>query len=107
MIYAVANFLVAATYAMIGVCLGPVFGRVSGVLIAFLVPVLDLGIAQSPMPRSEPHGWAHFLPGYGADRVLLDGGLTSGFDQTGPLLLALVWLTALTIGGALLFRRAG
>ncbi|MGW5193393.1 ABC transporter permease [Kribbella sp. NPDC004138] len=106
LLYAAGNILVAATYAMIGVCLGPLFGRVAGVLIAFLVPFLDLGIAQSPMLRTEPPAWAHFLPGYGADRVLLDGGLTSGFDQTGPLLLALAWLTALTIAGTLLFRRA-
>ncbi|MFI7061739.1 ABC transporter permease [Kribbella sp. NPDC050124] len=104
--YAAGNVLIAATYAMIGVCLGPVFGRVAGVLIAFLIPFLDLGIAQSPMLRSEPPGWARFLPGYGADRILLDGGLTAGFDQTAPLLLALAWLTVLTIGGTFLFRRA-
>lgn len=106
LLYAAGNILVAATYAMIGVCLGPLFGRVAGVLIAFLVPFLDLGIAQSPMLRTEPPAWAHFLPGYGGDRVLLDGGLTSSFDQTGPLLLALAWLTTLTIAGMLLFRRA-
>jgi hypothetical protein len=105
-IYAVGNILIAATYAMIGVCLGPAFGRVAGVLIAFLVPFLDLGIAQSPMLQSQPPGWARLLPGYGADRVLLDGGLTAGFDQTGPLLLALTWLTTLTLAAALLFRRA-
>ncbi|WP_350274822.1 ABC transporter permease [Kribbella sp. HUAS MG21] len=105
-IYAVGNILIAATYAMIGVCLGPAFGRVAGVLIAFLVPFLDLGIAQSPMLQSQPPGWARLLPGYGADRVLLDGGLTADFDQTGPLLLALTWLTTLTLAAALLFRRA-
>jgi hypothetical protein len=104
-VYAVGNALLGATYAMLGVCLGPVFGRVSGVLIAFLVPFLDLGIAQSPMLRNEPPGWARALPGYGADRVLLDGGLTTSFDQTGSLLLALAWLTALTIAAALQFRQ--
>jgi len=36
------------------VLLGPLAGRVSGVFIAFLVPFLDLGIAQSPMLRAEP-----------------------------------------------------
>jgi hypothetical protein len=57
------------------------------------------------MLRAQPPEWARALPGYGADRVLLDGGLTATFDQTGPLLLALAWLAALTITAALLFRR--
>ena len=95
----------AATYALIGVCLGPIFGPVGGVFIAFLVPFLDIGIAQSPMLRPEPAGWARMLPGYGADRVLLDGGLTAHFDQTGSLLLGLAWLFALAVLAAWLFRR--
>jgi hypothetical protein len=103
-VYITGNLLLAVTYALIGVCLGPIFGRVSGVFIAFLVPFLDLGIAQSPMLRTEPPAWARFLPGYGADRVLLDGGLTAAFDQTGSLLLALAWLTALGAATVLLFH---
>jgi hypothetical protein len=81
----------------------PIFGRVCGVLIAFLVPFLDIGIGR-PMLRTEPPDWARVLPGYGADRVILDGGLTAGFDATGSLLLALAWLTALSIAAAFLFR---
>ncbi|MBC6445838.1 ABC transporter permease [Actinokineospora xionganensis] len=105
-VYAAGNLLLALTYGLLGVCLGPIFGRVSGVLIAFLVPFLDLGIAQSPMLRAEPPAWARLLPGYGADRVLLDGGLTATFDQWGPLLLALGWLVALGLIGARLFRTS-
>lgn len=105
-VYAGGNALLAATYALIGVCIGPIFGRVSGVLIAFLVPFLDVGIAQSPMLRAEPAGWARFLPGYGADRVLLDGGLTASFDETSALLLGLGWLLVLGVLAARLFRRA-
>jgi hypothetical protein len=103
-VYAGGNLLLALTYALIGVCLGPIFGRVSGVFIAFLLPFLDIGIAQSPMLRAEPPNWARALPGYGADRVLLDGGLTASFDQTGSLLLALAWLIALGAATVLLFR---
>jgi hypothetical protein len=104
-VYAGGNVLLAATYALLGVCLGPIFGRVSGVLIAFLVPFLDIGIAQSPMLRAEPPGWAQLLPGYGADRVLLDGGLTASFDETGSLMLAFGWLLVLGVLAAGLFRR--
>lgn len=44
-------------------------------------------------------------PGYGADRVLLDGGLTARFDETGSLLLGLARLLALGVLAAWPFRR--
>src|SRR5262249_56063867 len=68
--YVTASTLLALTYAMIGVILAPLFGRVAGVLIAFLIPFLDLGIAQDPMLRPTPPAWAHVLPGYGGFRIL-------------------------------------
>jgi hypothetical protein len=90
---------------MIGVILAPLFGRVAGVLIAFLIPFLDLGIAQDPMLHPVPPAWAHVLPGYGGFRVLTDAILTPSFSQTGPLLTALAWLAAATVAAALLFRH--
>lgn len=104
-LYIAASVLIALTYALIGVLLGPLFGRVGGVLLAFLLPFIDLGIEQSPMLRSAPPAWAHILPGYGAGRVLIDSALTPTFDETGPLLIALVWLAALTTAAAVMFRR--
>jgi len=80
--YVAANLLVAATYAMIGVIIGPLLGKVAGVFVAFLIPFLDLGIIHSPMLRPEPPAWARFLPGYGSTKVLFDTGLTATFDQT-------------------------
>lgn len=106
--YAAANLLLAATYALVGVILGPLLGRVAGVFVAFLIPFLDLGLAQSPMLRPEPPTWAHALPGYGASRVLFDTGLTTHFDEIGPLLIALAWLVGLGIlAGLLLIRGTG
>jgi hypothetical protein len=90
--YAAANLLLAPTYALIGALLTPIFGRVGGVFIAFLLPFLDIGITQSPMLHTEP---TELLPGYGGSRVLLDGGLTRGFDETRPLVIGLTWLVAL------------
>ena len=110
-VYAAANLLIAITYGLVGVLIGSVFGRVSGVFIAFLVPFLDLGIAQSPMLRADPAAWAAFLPGFGGIRVLLDGGLTPTFDQTRALLIAALWLVGLAIAAAAVAwptaRRAG
>lgn len=103
--YAAANALIAVTYALLGVLLAPIFGRVAGVFIAFLVPFIDVGIGQSPMLRGEPAGWAHYLPGYGAYRLLIDGGLTGGFDETPSLLIALAWLAALAVAATALVGR--
>jgi ABC-2 family transporter protein len=103
--YITASTLLAFTYALIGVILAPVFGRVAGVLIAFLIPFLDLGIAQDPMLHATPPAWAHFLPGYGGFRVLTDAILTRGFDQAGPLLIALAWLAGLLIAASAVFRH--
>ena len=69
------TLLIGAVYALLGMCLGFLLGRVTGVLIAFVIPFLDLGITQSPMLRLEPPGAAAFLPGYGPYRVLIDTGL--------------------------------
>jgi hypothetical protein len=103
--YAAANTLIAVTYALLGVLMAPIFGRVAGVFIAFLVPFLDIGIGQSPMLRGEPAAWAQYLPGYGAYRVLIDGGLTAGFDETRSLLLALAWIAVLATVATVLVRR--
>ena len=104
--YLGANILLAATYALLGMLLAPVFGRVGGVFVAFLIPFLDIGMGQSPMLHGEPAGWAHYLPGYGGYRVLIDATVTGDFDQTRALLIGLAWLTALAVAAAVLFRRA-
>ncbi|WP_418960753.1 ABC transporter permease [Streptomyces tritici] len=104
-LYVAANVLLALTYGLIGVLLGPLFGRVGGVLIAFLLPFVDLGIEQSPMLHPDPPTWAHALPGYGSSRVLIDAAVTPGFDETGPLLIALAWLAGLTLTATALFRH--
>jgi hypothetical protein len=101
-----ANLLLAITYALLGVCIGPIFGRISGVFIAFLIPFIDLGIGQSPMLRDQPPTWAKVMPGYGAYRVLIDAGLTPTFDTLGPLLLSLAWIVTLAVAAARLLHTS-
>jgi hypothetical protein len=103
--YAAAMFLIAITYGLIGALLGPIFGRVGGVFIAFLLPFLDIGILQGPMLTPEPTTVSKSLPGYGGGRVLLDGALTQGFDEVVPLLIGLGWLAALALAVVLIYRR--
>jgi hypothetical protein len=104
--YAAANVLLAFTYALIGALLAPIFGRVGGVFLAFLIPFLDIGIAQSPMLHPTPTTISRLLPGYGGSRVLLDGALTTDFDEIRPLLIGLGWLLILTIAVTVAYRRA-
>jgi hypothetical protein len=104
--YATANVLLAFTYALIGALLAPIFGRIDGVFLAFLIPFLDIGIAQSPMLHPTPTTVSRLLPGYGGSRLLLDGALTTDFDETRPLLIGLVWLLVLTVAVTLTYRRA-
>jgi hypothetical protein len=104
-VYIGANALLAMTYALIGVIVGRFFGRVSGVFMAFLLPFLDLGIAQSPMLREQPAPWAHWLPGFGGTRVMLDGALTSGFDESVSLAVAVGWVVALVALAAWVILR--
>lgn len=103
--YAIGNGLVAVAYALLGVLIAPIFGRVAGVFVAFLLPFVDVGIGQSPMLRGEPAAWAQYLPGYGGYRVLIDGGLTPTFDEVWPLLIALAWIVVLAVAATALVRR--
>ncbi len=104
--YIAASVLLALTYAMIGAILAPLFGRVAGVLVAFLIPFLDLGIAQDPMLHAAPPAWARLLPGYGGFRVLTNSVLTHGLGSPWPLLAALAWLAGLTVAAGVAFRHS-
>jgi hypothetical protein len=104
-VYVAANLLIGFTYALMGALLVPIVGRVGGVFLAFLLPFLDIGIVQSPMLHPTPIGLAKFLPGYGGSRMLLDGALSSGFDEFGALLVGLAWVVCLFAAVALLYRR--
>jgi hypothetical protein len=103
--YIGANLLIGLTYALIGALLAPIFGRVGGVFIAFLLPFIDLGVVQSPMLHPTPTTLSKFLPGYGGSRVLLDGALTRGFDAATPLLIGISWLIGLLVAVYTVYRR--
>ncbi len=93
--YVAGNLGIALTYVTLGMLAGPLVGRVSGTLLAFLVPFVDLGLGQSPMLHAATPTWAQLLPGWGAARVALDGGLTPTFDESSALWVALAWLVGL------------
>jgi hypothetical protein len=103
--FGLATVAVAVTYAMIGVLLGPMVGRVGGLYLMFLLPFLDVGLAQNVMFGAAPPSWAAWMPAHGAVRVLIDGAFTSTFDEAGGLLLATAWIVGLSAVAVLVFRR--
>lgn len=104
-VFAQGTALTALTYAMLGVLIGPLVGRLGGLYLMILLPFIDGGVAQNPMFDAAPPAWAGVMPSHGAIRVLLDGAFTGSFDETGGLALALGWLVAVTAAAAIVFRR--
>ena len=79
-VFAGANLLIALTYAMIGVLVGPLVG-LGGLYLTLLFAFIDVGLGQSVMFPSGPPAWGAFLPARGASRVMIDGAFTGNFDQ--------------------------
>ena len=104
--FVVANLLVAWTYAMIGVIVAPLFGRLGGLYLLLLLPFIDVGIAQNAMFDAAPPSWGKLLPAHGAVRVLMDAAFTPRFEVAPSLVLALVWIAALTAAALIVFQRS-
>jgi hypothetical protein len=108
LVFAGANLLVAATYAMVGMVLGPLTGRLGGLYLVLLLAFIDVGLGQTVMLPGGPPAWGAYLPGRGPSRMLVDGAFTARFDQAEGLVLGLVWFTAATAVATSVFqRRAG
>ena len=105
LVFAVANLLVAATYAMVGLVLGPLTGRLGGLYLVLLLAFIDVGLGQTVMLPGGPPDWGAYLPGRGASRLLIDGAFTARFDQSEGLLLGLAWLLAAATVAAVVFQR--
>lgn len=103
--FAAGTLLVALTYAMIGVVVGPIVGKLGGLYLMFLIPFLDVGLGQNVMFDAAPPAWGAWMPGHGATRLLIDGAFTPTFDEVTGLLLALGWLIAITAAAATMFHR--
>jgi hypothetical protein len=104
-LFATSTVIVALTYGMLGVLAGSVFGRLGGLYVMFLVPFIDIGIAQNVMFSASPPAWGAIMPGRGAVQLLVDAAFTRSFDQGGALLLAAVWLIGVTAVAAAVFHR--
>lgn len=103
------NALIGLTYASIGALAGAGLGRLGGTYFMLFLPMVDLGIAQTPMfGDGAPDGWAQFLPGYSGMRVIVDASFSPQFHAGGELALAVGWtVAALVVVSWLLVRWLG
>lgn len=103
-VFGIANLLIALTYAMLGVLIGPLTGRIGGLYLMLLLAFVDVGFGQTGEP-SVSMTLGSVLPARGASRVMIDGAFTANFDQWRYLLLGLAWLLVLTVATGVVFRR--
>ena len=103
------NVIIGLTYGSIGAIAGVVLGRLGGTYFMFFLPMIDLGIAQTPMfGDGAPDGWATLLPGYGGGQVLVDASFASSFHTGGELMVGVAWaLVALASVVFVLTRSIG
>ena len=102
-----ATVLVGLTFGAIGAIAGAFLGRLGATYFMIFLPMLDLGIAQTPMfGDGAPDGWAHFLPGYGAGQVLVDAAFAPSFSAAGELALAVGWALVAGLAVAVALGRA-
>lgn len=98
-LYAVAVFLAAISFGMIGALLGLMIDRLAGLYAMLFVPMVDILLFQNPIsPRSLP--WASALPGHHVTQAAIDASFGEGFDEL-SLLLAVAYvcvLVAVTTG---------
>jgi hypothetical protein len=104
-VFAAASLLIGLTYAMVGVLIGPITGRLGGLYLILLLAFVDVGLGQTVMFHPVPPAWGAFLPARGASSMLIDGAFTARFDSLGSLLLGLAWLAALTFATIVVFQR--
>lgn len=56
-VFAGANLLIALTYAMVGVLVGPLTGRLGGLYLILLLAFIDVGLGQTVMFPGGPPAW--------------------------------------------------
>jgi len=104
-VFVTANLLIALTYAVVGVLIGPITGRLGGLYLILVLAFVDVGLGQTVMFKPVPPAWGAFLPARGASSLLIDGAFTSSVDTFGYLLLSLLWLGALAVAATFVFHR--
>lgn len=105
-LFVLINLVSALHYAFIGAVVGTFLSAMSGTYLMFFLPMIDIGLVQSPMfPRESIAWWMKLLPGYTPTNVLVDVSFSDAFDTGVDLAVALAYLAGLALVGVLAFWR--
>ena len=105
--FVLATCLIGLTYGAIGAVSGALLGKLGATYFMIFLPMLDLGIAQTPMfGDGAPDGWTQVLPGYGAGRVLIDAAFAPEFASAGETALAIGWALVAAVAVAVALGRS-
>ncbi len=97
--YAVAVFLSALSFGMVGALLGLTLDGLPGVYAMLFLPLVDVLLFQNPISEQSMPG-ADLLPGHHVTRAAIDASFGEGFDEL-SLLIAVGYvcvLVAVTTG---------
>jgi hypothetical protein len=95
-VFALGTLLIGLIYGSIGILAGSLMGPLGATYFVLFMALLGQGILQSPMFGSgTPKGLALFFPDYGATRVIVGAGFSSGFHASGELALSVAWIVVL------------
>ncbi len=105
--FAGGNLIVGVNFAALGALAGVTFGGLGATYVMFFLPMIDIGVLQTPMfGDGNPGGLAALFPGYGPARVVIDGAFSSSLHASGELALAVGWTAVLALAVALALRRS-
>jgi ABC-2 type transport system permease protein len=100
---AVAGFLTALIYSLVGVIVGTQVDRLAGVWILLFAPLLDVVLFQNPL-ATETKTFATVLPSHATMRFAVDAALEPGLKWT-PIVTATGYLAILTAVAAFLYAK--
>lgn len=101
--FAIATFLSALAYGMIGALLGLRVDWLAGVYALLFLPAVDILLFQNPIAERSLAG-TELLPGHFVTTAAIDAGFGAGFDYA-PLAFAAGYVALLAAATALAFRR--
>lgn len=98
-LFIAGNAMIGVVYGLIGALAGRLMGLLGATYFMLFAAMLDIGIVQNPMfVTGDPEGFARLLPGYGPNRITIDGALApdASFHSWTALAAGGVWLAALS-----------
>ncbi|WP_435120059.1 hypothetical protein [Halolamina sp. C58] len=101
--FVAGTVMAALTYGILGVIVGVLLDRLSGVYVMLFTPTVDMLLFQNPLATNPP-SWVEFLPGYFVTKATMDAAFAPGVDG-GYFVGGIGYLLILVVVGTAVFYR--